>query len=66
MTHVQELEDLNETFYFKFDKKTQELAESALYITVKKAFTPFASMHTLKQLALAQMAQWKIDEVSPL
>jgi len=48
MNYVEALERVNETFYFKFDKKVDELSNSALYITIKKAFTPFASLHMLK------------------
>jgi hypothetical protein len=50
MTHVERFEQLNETFFFQFDKKAEEISNSALYITIKKAFTPFASLLMLKQL----------------
>jgi hypothetical protein len=46
--YVNHLETLNETFHFRFDKQAEALANQALYITVKKAFTPYAALHTLK------------------
>ena len=52
MAHIEQLESLNETFYFKFDKQADQIANQALYITIKKAFTPFAALHMLKQLQL--------------
>lgn len=39
---------------------------SALYITIKKAFTPFAAIHMLKQLMLSVNSEFEIDEIQPL
>jgi hypothetical protein len=63
MRHVENFETTNETFHFKFDSKQEEFSNSALYITIKKAFTPFASIHMLKQLIMAANSEYEIDEV---
>ena len=52
LQHVLKMEDLNETFHFKFDKNRgiDALTNGAFYLCIKKAFTPFAAMHMLKQI----------------
>ena len=39
---------------------------TALYLAVKKAFTPFAALHTLKQIQVAQVNKYNLIERSPL
>ena len=64
------MEELNETFHFKFDKSRgiESLTNSAQYLCIKKAFTPFAAMHMLKQIQLAQSRkkEVKLTENKPL
>ena len=50
LQHVLKLEELNETFHFKFEKNRgiESLVNGAFYLCIKKAFTPFAAMHMLK------------------
>jgi hypothetical protein len=37
-----------------------------MYLAVKKAFTPFAAMHMLKQIQLSTVNKYNIVEVNPL
>jgi len=62
MRHVENFETTNETFHFKFNQTQEELTISALYITIKKAFTPFAAMHMFKQLILSVSTEFDIEE----
>jgi hypothetical protein len=50
MKHVELFEKCNETFFFQFGKAGEAMHNTALYLAVKKAFTPFAALHTLKQI----------------
>ena len=48
----EEMERINETYYFKFsmnDETMQEITNnSAIYMSIKKAFTPYAVLHMLR------------------
>lgn len=70
LKHVQAFEEMNETFFFKFENGSglDNLTNSAQYICVKKAFTPFAALHMLKQIHLADMyrEQATLKEIKPL
>ena len=54
---ISELEKINETFHFKFNKQDESVKHvtnsSPLYISIKKAFTPFAVLHMLRQIQIA-------------
>jgi len=53
LKHIERLEEINETWYFNFDRSMGNITNSAIYILIRKAFTPFAAMHMLKQMQLA-------------
>ena len=67
---MSKLEDLNETFHFKFEKTRgiETLTNGAYYLCIKKAFTPFAAMHMLKQIQMAKARKndVKLKEKKPL
>lgn len=54
---LSELEKINETFHFKFNKDDESVKHvthnSALYISIKRAFTPYAVLHMLRQIQIA-------------
>ena len=51
---TQQLEQLNETNYFKFElDKVQALSTTGVYLSIKKAFTPFAVHYMIKQMLIA-------------
>ena len=64
------LEELNETFHFNFakDRGIETLTNGAYYLCIKKAFTPFAAMHMLKQIQMARSRKHdvKLTENKPL
>lgn len=73
LKHVKIFEEMNETFHFKFDGKNGKKAANALingayYICIKKAFTPYATLHMLKQIQIAALRKddVKLEEVKPL
>ena len=51
---VEELEGINETFFYKFKQSDDSVKyvtnNSALYISIKKAFTPYAVLQMLRQI----------------
>ena len=70
LKHVQRFEELNETFGFRFEscKGIENLTNSAHYMCIKKAFTPFAALHMLKQIqqAVANRRSVVLEEKEPL
>lgn len=69
---VSELEKINETFHFKFKKEDESVKHvtnnSALYISIKRAFTPYAVIQMLRQIQIAYTLKdsIKITEKFPL
>jgi len=49
---TEELERINETYYFKFNYQDESVKNainnSAIYMSIKKAFTPYAVLHMLR------------------
>eukprot|EP00347_Sterkiella_histriomuscorum_P009181 403342210 len=55
LDQLNELEQINETVYFKFNEADMNhLMQSALYLSIKKAFTHFAVTYILKQMQIAE------------
>ena len=68
MAQLAQLEKINETLFFKFsESQVQHITNSALYLSVKKAFTPFAVLYILKQMQIADQLKRAITitEKSP-
>jgi len=66
LEQLRSFEQHNEANHFKFmEEETLPITEGSHYICIKKAFTPFAVLHMLKQLQKAQK-QAQIEEVRPL
>lgn len=72
VSKTEELEKLNETFFFKFREQDESVKaainDSAIYMSIKKAFTPYAVLHMLRQLQLAYKLQdnLSVEEKYPL
>lgn len=69
---VEKLENINETYFFNFKQDDESVkyvtSNSALYISIKKAFTPYAVLHMLRQIQIAYSMkdQIAITEKFPL
>jgi hypothetical protein len=61
---VEDLERVNETFFFKFNQEDESVKyvtnTSALYISIKRAFTPYAVLQMLRQIQIAYTLKEKI------